>query len=234
MHRLYQLVAVAGIAVLLALGAFAGYLAATGRLTIERLERVAAVLRGEDENAAHDALSAVADAHASATTQPAAEPGRGPSAAELRRARLAEHMQRATLERAAADLQARQALLNQSMQHLIQLQEQFGTEKTAWLAQKKKLTDVANDGGFQRELAYVTKLQPKYAKEHVVRTWQKQKADAVRLFMALEPSKGQRILEQLKTPEELQIMHELLEQLRAADVDNYVTGSGRTSSHATP
>lgn len=230
-HRLYQLAAIAGIAVLLALGGFAGYLTATGRLTIERMERVAAVLRGADEKAALDALGAVADA---AATQPAVEPGRGPSAAELRRVRLEEHMQRATLERAAADLQARQALLNQSMQHLIQLQEEFGKEKAAWLAQKKKLTDVAHDDGFQRELAYVAKLQPKYAKEHVIRTWQKQKADAVRLFMALEPAKGQRILEQLKTPEEMQIMHELLEQLRAADVDHYVTGSGRTSSHATP
>ena len=71
-------------------------------------------------------------------------------------------------------------------------------------------------------------------KEHVVRVWQKHQADAVRLLRAVGVSKGQRILEQFKTPEEIDTMHQLLEQLRLQGTEELTAGSGTTSGDARP
>lgn len=231
LSKLYSGLSIIAIATLLALGGFVAYLFSAGKLNSARLDSIAAVLRGQIDAAAP---STPADAgHAPPTSQRApdsAVAAAGRSIDEIRQQRVREQITRATLERATADLTARQNLLNQSLQHLISLQEEFEKGKSTWMTQKKKLSETVKDEGFLRELQYVGKLTPKLAKEHVIRTWQKQKADAVRLFVAIDPGKGQKILEQFKTQEELGIMHELLEQLRAADVDKLVNGSGKTAN----
>jgi len=224
--KLSNLLGVLAVATLLALGGFAGYLFGTGRLNATRLERMAAVLRGEydvppEPPATHPVVHAA--------SQPAEDDAHAGAAEQIRTQRLRDQLRQATLERAASDVAARQALLNQALQQLIAAQENFEKDRQAWVAQRKKLSEGLKDEGFQRELAYVAKLAPKQAKEHVLRTWNKQKADAVRLFLALDPGKGQRILEQFKTAEELQIMHELLEQLRLADVERFAQGSRKTA-----
>lgn len=224
--KLSNLLGVLSLATLLALGGFAGYLFGTGRLNSVRLERMAAVLRGEYDSPS-DAPASQPVAHAA--SQPVEQAEDAGAAEQIRSQRLRDQLRQATLERAASDVAARQALLNQALQQLITAQETFEKDKQTWVAQRKKLTEGLKDEGFQRELAYVAKLAPKQAKEHVLRTWNKQKADAVRLFLALDPAKGQRILEQFKTAEELQTMHELLEQLRLADVDRFAQGSRKTA-----
>ena len=137
-------------------------------------------------------------------------------------------MRSATLDRAADDAAARQALLDQALAHLVGLQERFQTEKAEWVRQKETLAADARDRGFQKELDYVKSLTSKQAKEHVVRTWRKNKADVVRLFMAIPTRKGKDIMGQLKTPTEMDLLHELLEQLRLQDVDGLAAESGRS------
>lgn len=229
MGKLFNLLAVFAVATLLASGGFVGYLFGAGRLNPARVETIAAVLRGELD-------------HPQAAEQPASRPATQPAAApperttrsaeEIRQARVRDQLRRATLERAASDLAARQALLDQTLQTLITMQEEFEKHKTEWAEQRKKMAAAAQDEGFQRELEYVAKLTPKLAKEHIVRTWRKHKADAVRLLMALEPGKGKSILEQMKSPDEVGIMHELLEQLRLQDAQGQAAESGTTARNS--
>jgi hypothetical protein len=210
--KLYHLLAMVSIAALFAGSGMVGYLAYAGRLSGATLEGVADALRG----AAPSAALAVEPP----TTQPAGSGGADsgaaphPSAEALRDGRRAERLQRAVLEQAASDVGARQALLDQSLQNLLKIQEELAHEQKSFDQARSKQSAKGRDDGFAREVEYVAKLSPKLAKEHVLRTWKSTQADAVRLFMALQPAQGQRILEQFKTPEEIDVMHDLLEQIR--------------------
>ncbi len=225
MSKLYNALALFCIALVMALSGMGAFLLTAGRLNATTLEAVAAAMRGESPPAA----PVVA---APAASQPATPHGHAAPAASgeaLRSQRRADRVRSALVERAASDLAARQDLLDQSLQNLVKLQEELDSGRKAFEAQRAKQSDAGRDEGFARELEYVAKLSPKLAKEHVVRTFQKSKPDAVRLFMALETAQGQRILEQLKAPEEIELMHDLLEQIRVQDV-TVTPGSGTTES----
>jgi hypothetical protein len=205
--KLYNAVAIVSIATLLATGALVGVLFGTDRLTPERLETIAEVLRGElDEDSA-------AEGEDAAMTQPSAEPTAAPSAEQLKEEQRDEQLRRALQERAYRDLRAQRELLDQALAHLISAEERFEESKAEWQAQLKRRRGETRDEGFEKEVEYVTKLPAKQAKKHLVLKWEEHPADAVRLLDALPTSTGKRILEQLETPEELQIMHELLERL---------------------
>lgn len=209
MSKLFGLLSVLSIATVLATSSFCAYLFAGGKLNAERIEKIAAVLRGELDSAASSQPSSAP------TTQPHTEeePAR-PSAEELRVRKKEERLQRALLERAAADAQAQRELVNQALHELVQREEKLQSDRSAWEEQRKKMSAQDQDAGFEKELAMVGKLPPKQAKDHLVRTWEKQKADAVRLLNAMKPSAAQAVLKELKTPEEAAILHELLEQMR--------------------
>jgi len=229
LNKLYNWLAIVAIASMLSTGGLAGFLFGSGRLTGERLETIAGVLRGE-----YDAEDAEA-----AATQPAqpdeveAAPA-APSADEVRKARLASRLRWVGLERAARDAAARQELVDHALQDLLARQEALEQERATLDERKAKELEALRDRGFQDELRIVSKLAPRQAKEHILRAWKKHPADAVRLLRAMEVSKTQRILEQLKTPEETEIMHELLEQLRLVGTDQLANGSGRTTGDAQP
>ena len=120
------------------------------------------------------------------------------------------------------------------MQHLIGETEQFETQRKAWLEQQQRMRESNADEGFNRELEYVRKLPASQAKDHLLKVWEKEKADAVRIIAAMKPADGKRILEQLKSPQELEILHELLEQIRKQDVDSLVPESRKTPDAEKP
>lgn len=194
-------------ATLLASGGFVGFLFGTGRLNHARLETVVAVLRGELD----DRRSTVKGDKEPVATQPAADR----TADDVQALRQRERLESLRIERGLADLEAQRRLLDQAMQSVVLEQERLAKEKATVTAQKKDKTDTALDEGFKKELEYVSGLSPRQAKEHIIRVWRKQQADAVRLFMELDVGRGKRIFDQFKTPEELEILTELLEQMRS-------------------
>ncbi|MFO0839159.1 MAG: hypothetical protein U1D55_11625 [Phycisphaerae bacterium] len=230
LSKLYNFLAIIAIATVLSSAGFLGYLAGTGKLTGERIEAIAAVLRGDAPKLAANGE------RETATTQPAeggsAEALENTSVDDIAEARAREQLRRASLERAERDVRARQELLDQALQQLITQQEAFDAAQKQWTEKRAKLTDTMRDEGFQRELQYVEKLAPKQAKEHVIRSWKKQPADVVRLFNALDPSKGQKILDQFKTTEELDIVHALLEQVRTQQSDSSRAEEGKSPDDA--
>jgi len=208
-RKLYALVAFFSLALVLALGGLSGYLLGTGKLSGERMDAIAAILRGETREAAPVAASQPASSQAVA--------GRAPTADELRLQRRQEHLRRAVLEGATRDLAAQRDLLDRATAELMSREEQFDRSKEEWAREQVRMQEAGRDEGFERELKYVSSLAPRQAKDHLVKTWTKRNADGVRMLAALDPSKGKRILEQLKTPQELQVLHELLEQLRTQE-----------------
>lgn len=227
--RLFNAVAAIALATLLAAGGFVGFLFGTGRLNASRLEAMAGVLRGELPE-----VKASEPERVNMTSAPAAaEPPVG-TEAEVRNLRKRQRLEMLATERAVRDLEAQRRLLDQVLQHVVQEQERLALEKAEFARQREKVKEAARDEGFQKELDLVSGLQPRQAKEHVFRLWQKQPADAVRLLTAMDESRAKRILEQFKTPDELQVQTDLLEQIRLQGSEGHASASGKTNGAAAP
>ena len=208
--KLYSLFAFLSLVVVLAGGGLGGYLFATGKLTPERIDQMAAIVRGETES-----TDGVTD-DTQVVKPDQGELGdvaQGPSAEELRRRQREDQIIRAMGERAYRDRQSQRQLLDQAMQHLLTTQEQFERDKKRWQDEQDLRRAETRDEGFEKELKVVMKLSPTLAKEHLILKWKESQSDAVRLMNALPDSTIKRILGQMKSPEEIQITHELLEQL---------------------
>ncbi len=228
--KLFNAIGAIALATLLAGGGFVGYLFGTGRLSMQRLEAIAGVLRGEfdDRSPPTDAVAVAAP-----TSAPVQEPPVS-TAEELQSVRKRERLELLATERAVRDLEAQRRLLDQVLQHVVQEQERLSIEKKEFAQQREKIKTAAEDEGFQKELELVSGLQPRQAKEHILRLWQKQPADAVRLLSAMDETRAKRILEQFKTAEELQTQTDLLEQIRLQGTEGHANASGMTNGAAAP
>ncbi len=224
-RKLYGILAFVSLAAVLAGSGLAAYLFGAGKLNGTRVDRIAGVLRGE-----FDALPAASRPASQPTSAPATQRSR--SVEELRQQRRDDRVQRALLERTRRDVAAQRDLLDQTVQDVIARSDKLDQDRKAWKSERERLSNTARDEGFEREVKYLAKLKPALAKEHLVKTWNKQKADALRLFSALNESAGKKILEEMKSVEERQIMSELLEQLRNQGADPLAPRSGTTPGDA--
>ncbi len=231
--KVYNLLAAVALATLLATGGFVGVLFGTGKLDADRLGLLAQALRGELKPGATTTQP---------TTQPADEEseavaaGHGATEEEVRRLRKREHLERLETERAARDLEAQRRLLDQVLAHAVQEQERLAAQRKdlELAAQQKSQVAAAQDAGFAKELELVSNMQPRQAKEHLLRVWRKQPVDAVRLIKELDESRVKRIMDQFKTAEEMQIQSELLEQVRLQTTTGPATASRMTTGAAAP
>lgn len=220
--RVFNSLAIVAISTLFASGGFVTYLVAAGKLTAVRMERMAAVLRGDLDQI--PASQPAGEAHAA--SQPASAPVHA-TADEIRRLRTQERISAALAERYSRDLDAKRELLEKAVANLISEQETFEKTRTEWKTAQDRMRQQNEDEGFRAEVDLVRKLPDAQAKEHVIATWKKHPADAVRLMKALGTSKSASVLKQFKTQEEVQIVHELLEQLRSQDVDKLTPAAGK-------
>lgn len=207
--KLYHTLAVVSLAVVLAGGGLAAYLYFSGRVNAADFAQIAQILRGQAR-----------------ASPPPAEPAPPPPPPETPAdlpppvSRGEAPLRRAELERARRDVQAERELLSRSLEDLIARSAQFERQKAEWLAQQQKLRSEAREAGFARELEYLARLAPKQAKEHLVLTWKKDPSGAVRLINAVPTAVGLRILDQMRSQDEIVILHELLEQLRTLQADS--------------
>lgn len=229
MVRLYQIFAILCIACTLGGGGLAGYLLFTGQLSADKLQGISALLRGESPAASAPEAAAPP---ASAPAEESLAGGHGAATEELQRQRRDAQLRRLTLERATRDMQAQRDLLNQAVQDLVLRGEKLEADQSSWQDQQKKLREESHEVGFAKELELVAGLSPGQAKDHLLHVWGKSRIDAVRLINALPKTKGKSILSKLRTPEETQMLSELMEQLRNLDADS--SGGAGTPAAETP
>ncbi|MEW6252695.1 MAG: hypothetical protein AB1716_18820, partial [Planctomycetota bacterium] len=118
------------------------------------------------------------------------------------------------------------------LQKVVQEQERLAADRLALAAQQEQGGTVDRDAGFRLEVELVSGLAAKQAKEHLLRVWQRQPADAVRLLTALSPPVARKVLEQFKSDEELQIRTDLLERIRLQSGELSARASGTTGGAA--
>ena len=225
--RMYHTLAILAIAHILALGGTLAYLFQSGKLTKQRIDQIVELIRGDDANA-EDETAPVLDVADAGNEEWAS------AADTVRDQRRQQQRRRAALDASVRSLNAQRDLLEQVLADQIQKQEDFDASRRAWVEEKSRQQVEASDAGFQRELEYFSKISPKQAKEVLMRKWRDSPADAVRLINAAKTGVGQAIFEQMKAPDEIQVMYELLEQLGKQDIDQFVAGSGTTADDTSP
>lgn len=228
--KMFNLAGGIALAALLAMGGFVGYLYGTGKINATRVDRIAAVLRGElDELPTESVGEADVDAAPDAGSEPRAR-----TSEEVQANRRREHLESLRLERAARDLEAKRRLLDQVMGDVVRGQEALAAREEEFEKKRKYVLDAAMEEGFQKELELVESMSPRQAKEHVINVWNRHKIDAVRLMAEMDTGRARRILETFKTPEELEIQTDLLEQIRVRGMEGYASTSGKTEGAAAP
>lgn len=205
MKRLYSILALAAIAHLGLLAGLVGFLFGTGRLNADRIEQIAAVIRGDLDDDATTTAPA---------TQPTPPPRDLATAETIRQQEALEEIQRRRLEQQVQ--QARQAMDLASLARVdvIRRSERLEREQKDFDAQRLALTQQASTTGFQKTLALYATFQPRKAKDMLIL---RPEADAVRFLGAMVDRKAGAILSACSTEAELAWADKMLEQMARAN-----------------
>ena len=199
MKRLYQIISLIAVIQLLATSGLIGYMFATKRLTAERVDAIARVIRGETE------------APEAPASRPAAEPGKPESAtSQIARTRAQEEWLALMVERQGRELQDR-ARLNQTIQlDVMRRLEEIDRREKAFAEQQKKLQEEQSQDGFAREVELMTAIEATRARKLLM---MRKEPDAVRLLMSMDAARAKKILDTCKTAEEMEWAGRILDQL---------------------
>ncbi|HNQ22326.1 MAG TPA: hypothetical protein PKK06_04460 [Phycisphaerae bacterium] len=205
-RRAYDMVALLAVLHLLALGALSTYLIGSGTLTGERVQRIAAVLRGEEP----------APVETPATEAKPAPPPPPPVGQSAEDAALAaqqdEEITRREAERIKAELDQRLATVNRVLLQVTKKREAWEQEVADANRRAQELNQTGDNEGFRKELEYFETLSPKVAVQHLLA---KSNVDeAARILLALDAGKGKKIIEAAKRGNDLERMKMILQRLR--------------------
>lgn len=205
----------------LALGAMAGWLGATGRLSKERLRDAVGVFSDTiEQEAQREAQAEQAELDAQALAERAMrleQVAGGPVTPESRLAsiQVVDEKSRALLERQKVEAQA--------LTRQLGVQQKLIEDRIAELDQKQQAFDQAiasqiealEDEDFQEAIAMLEGIPPKQAKQ-VIQRWLTEGAQdqVVNYLSAMQERKAAKVLKEFKLPNEIAQAATLIEQLR--------------------
>ena len=201
---IYQVICILAIANLVAVAGIIAFLFATDRLDAERVDQMAAVLRGEDLSE-----RAPATPPAAPTTQPAEK--KDTAETQLARARERGDLAQRLLERRGREVEDRQRLAEALMLDIVRRQETLAEERAALEAQQRKIQEERLRSGFLKELELLASVKPKVRKDLLA---QKSDTDVVKLMMEMDQRAGKQVIEACKRPEEKAWIGRILHQIQ--------------------
>lgn len=209
LSKLYHLLAIGSIAVTLALGALGGLLYVRGDLSSDKVDSIAAIIRGDAQDG-----DSTEDGDEADETDGEPNAFRRPSVEELSAQRRDNQLRRFALQRAKQDVAAQIELLNAAQHELILRQEQVAEDREQLAEAQAQFADRREDRGFAKQVELISGLAPKQAKEALIAMYRESPAEAVRLINALKSSKARQVLGSMKAPDEIEVMNDLLERIR--------------------
>lgn len=206
MRRILRLLSVLSLVVVLAAGGLAGFLLATGRLTAERIDQIAAILRGESLVAA-------------TTTAPAPTEEVKPQTAtkQIAHDQAQQEMLALLADRRLRELEDRSRLNERIHFEVTQKLEEIQRREAEFAEQRKKLAQQSTRDGFEAEQGIVASIDPTRARELLM--MMEKDADVVRLVLAMEADRRKKIFNTCKTPQEMGWARRILDQLRSHGID---------------
>lgn len=200
LRGLFTIVSLLAILHLAAVVGLAGVLWARGTLNPQRVEQIAAVLRGEYDTPSEPAVP-----------EGEAQPDEAQNAkATLAGEQTEDELASRRLERERAELQQRLDLVFQEMTRVRQERERLEQERQALAEATRKRSEQETRGGFQKQLELFSKIKPAEAMEYLLG---RDVDEAARLLAALNARKGKKIIEAVKTPAQRRKMDRILRRL---------------------
>ncbi len=210
--RAYDGVALFAILNAVVLGAMAAYLVASGAVDAVKVQRIAAVLRGEDRPEKHPAsvveASAAADANEAAV--PLGEEVIADTSLEL-------EIIRREADRLKEELRQQLALNNSILLRITTERENFRQEREAAAEQTAAERREREKEGFDKQLAILEGVKAATAVTHLLALGDVD--EAARILLAMEVRKAKKIVEAAKRPDQLEQMKLILRRLRDVSPD---------------
>jgi len=197
MRSILMIVSALAILHLLALGGFVGYSWHNGTLNTERVELIAAVLRGEHDSSVEDETGL-----GEGDTEEA-----GSAQAAIAKEQIEEEVARRQLEREKAELEQRLELVNREMQRVRREREYFEDQRRREAEAAKKRSEQSYRDGSEKQLEYLGKIKPKDAVGYIL---SRDIEEAAEILRAMDTRKGKKIIEAAKTPSQRKKMDEIL------------------------
>ncbi len=206
--RAYRIAALLALLHLLVIGAGLAYLVGTGRLTGERIEQMAGVLRGQLPAPQLAQAEEAAPVETPATSFDAVE--RGETAVQI-----ARHM----IDRRHAELEQQVATAQAALLKVTRAREAQQREKEEFAAQHRRRATQERSEGFKKDLDLLSSLKPKVAVDYLLA---RSSEDAAQMLLLMETRKAKRIIEAAKTTwqkKKMAEVYQLLSEMAPADSD---------------
>jgi hypothetical protein len=186
----YHIVALLAILHLVVLAGLTAYLAGTGRLNGDKIEKIAAVRRGEDLQVAPR----------STTSQPVVLPVLAQASSEkIAGERMGDDVKRLVGERLLREAADRKALVDAAMLKVTRQLEDLSKEQAQLAEARKRAREEDESSGQQAELEIVAGLGEKTARDVLMK---KPIPDVVNMMMKMKRRNASAIIEACKTEAE--------------------------------
>ncbi|MCP4593125.1 MAG: hypothetical protein GY842_20510 [bacterium] len=200
LRGLLQIVSLLAILHLVVLGGLGAYWWSSGTLSTERVDLIAAVLRGELDPPAEDDTDDGPGQRGDAETAQVA----------IAQEQMEEETERRQLERDRAELDQRLELVLREMHRVQQEREYFEDRRRLEAESVKRKSEQSYREGFDKQLQLFGTMKPKVAVEYLL---SRSVAEAAELIRAMDTRKGRKIIEAARTPNQRKKMDEILKLL---------------------
>jgi len=207
MKRLYHLLALLALVNLFSLAGLLGYLFASGKLNVERIDQIAMVLRGELPEPGSNSESVQ-------TTQPAVEPETPQrSGDQLAKRRAKKEYFELLAERHQREMDDRRALNEDIRLQTVRIQEDIDQERKQFTAEKEEFLKESEQKGFTKTLEMLSKTTPKLARDILMNGNEFKEADVVQILMAMDENRVKKIINSCKQENQERWIRRILAQI---------------------
>lgn len=233
MKSIWVIISTLALANLLALGGFVGWLAATGRVSRERVEAVRAIFSTTvaDETTA----KAEADKAAKAEKEQAAQAEKlstppVPAEERIKQQQEDAEVKRQTRQRLDSDLKSLRTFLVRENDRLQKWENDLRAQEAAFAAEQKKIRETAGSEQFKKAMATLAGVKPKEAQSILSELLAQNKQDEVISYLdAMDERARSKVLAEFNKADP-KVAAELLERLRTRGIASAISvGTGETN-----
>ena len=233
MKSIWLIITTLALANLLALGGFVGWLAATGRVSRERVEAVRTIFATTvaDETAGKAEAEKVANAEKDDAAK-AAKMAEPPVSAEerIKGQQEAAEVKRQTTQRLDSDLKSLRTFLVRENDRLQKWENDLRGKQAAFEAEQKKIRETTGSDQFKKAMATLAGVKPKEAQSILAELLAQKKQDEVVSYLdAMDERARSKVLAEFNKADP-KVAAELLERLRTRGIASAIpVGSGEPS-----
>jgi hypothetical protein len=205
LRRAYDTVALVALVNMVAMGAVVCWLAGSGSVNKERINRIAAVLRGDEQ----PVKEATTEGQGGPGPDAKKRPSEPPSVAQ---AQMDMETVRREADRVKEELRQRLALNNSILLRVTTERESFKSERESAKRQEKATRENRETEGFAKQVAIYDSLKPATALQHLLGLGDAD--EAAEILLAMKTRQAKKVIEAAQRGNQRQQMMTILQRIR--------------------